>query len=943
MLISGIQSNNIGAFRVVVTSGFGSVTSVVANLDVVPGFNASLIAYEGFSYPSNTDLSLQNGGYGWGSSWSDVIGDTVVAGGTNGSLGYRDALGNSLLTSGNTFDYSAAAVPSGDSRTFRDLSVTRGADYTTTWLSFLAVRVGPPTNLTSNPYPSAANISLYNGNTEILAIGTSSGAASNTWMLLPAGHGTNAVPSSYAMSNLSLVVVRIDHKPGNDDAYLFINPTLGREPQPSEAAAQSIGAFDYTFNRIRPFVRADAPAAEMKIDEIRVGNTYGSVTPFTPSTASNLVAAYTQNFEGTVGPEWSNTATSLTPTNSRRFLGQFTNQTVRLTLTNLPPHTFARVTFDVFVILSWDGNAPPTDGPDIFSVAANGTQLLRTTFNNVYASLGTINPNVARSVAYGQTFPGNYSTSNNSPVFPPQSGAAEANTLGYIYAPSTWPSPVVMDAVYHITRVVGDTNGTLAVDFTGSGLEPLINESWGLDNVQVDLFDTSADTVLLNAQLPPQPLLPGNPVAQPVTVIGTFLPDNLTLDITRAAGISYISSDPNIFTVNATGEISAVAPGTTNLNILYGGSGFTLAVNVPAAVGLRQTVPPSLNAGGVPVVIPLTADFTAMSNVVVTGFGGVTRTSSDPTVATIAADGTVVPSKAGVTTLTAVYAGMTNQASLTVVLPVGFKAGALVHRYSFSEPPNTNIVTDSVGGANGQLLHISTGGTANNYNGTGQLNLSGGAGGSGTASYVNLPNGLVSGLQSVTIEGWVTWNGPTNSPWQRIFDFGRNLATNSVGDYLEDQFNATGASYFFFTPFANSAGTAGQGTSNRMRFATRQSIGIETALLEGAGAMTVSNQTHFAVVYDAPSGVARLYLNGQRVATAPAIQPLKGIEDLNVWLGRSQFSTDAFFNGLYNEFRIYDGALLDGDVQSSFTNGPDVFAGRRSRRQRTTTLSMLFH
>ena len=48
-------------------------------------------------------------------------------------------------------------------------------------------------------------------------------------------------------------------------------------------------------------------------------------------------------------------------------------------------------------------------------------------------------------------------------------------------------------------------------------------------------------------------------------------------------------------------------------------------------------------------------------------------------------------------------------------------------------------------------------------------------------------------------------------------------------------------------------------------------------------------------------------------------EEFQSIEDINNWLGRSQFSADAFFDGTYNEFRIYDGALLDGEVLASFT------------------------
>src|SRR5262249_40203650 len=63
-----------------------------------------------------------------------------------------------------------------------------------------------------------------------------------------------------------------------------------------------------------------------------------------------------------IGPEWSWVNGSgpipedKTPVGDRPFLGQFGNQTVRLSLDDLPSHSHLRVAFDLFTIGSWDGN-----------------------------------------------------------------------------------------------------------------------------------------------------------------------------------------------------------------------------------------------------------------------------------------------------------------------------------------------------------------------------------------------------------------------------------------------------------------------------------------------------------------------------------------------------------------------------------------------------------
>jgi hypothetical protein len=77
-----------------------------------------------------------------------------------------------------------------------------------------------------------------------------------------------------------------------------------------------------------------------------------------------------------------------------------------------------------------------------------------------------------------------------------------------------------------------------------------------------------------------------------------------------------------------------------------------------------------------------------------------------------------------------------------------------------------------------------------------------------------------------------------------------------------------------------------------------------------------------AVVYDTAAGAARLYVNGQRVATGPITHPLSVVEDLNVYLGRAQW-TDPHFAGEFDEFRVYRGTFLDDEVAATFAAGPD--------------------
>ena len=51
--------------------------------------------------------------------------------------------------------------------------------------------------------------------------------------------------------------------------------------------------------------------------------------------------------------------------------------------------------------------------------------------------------------------------------------------------------------------------------------------------------------------------------------------------------------------------------------------------------------------------------------------------------------------------------------------------------------------------------------------------------------------------------------------------------------------------------------------------------------------------------------------------------PLSSVNDVNDWLGRSQFE-DPFFNGSLDEFRIWNGALTAAQVAQNYAAGPNV-------------------
>jgi filamentous hemagglutinin family protein len=219
-------------------------------------------------------------------------------------------------------------------------------------------------------------------------------------------------------------------------------------------------------------------------------------TPPQPPTPPGAIAVYDNNFEDPtkVGSEWSNTSTDITPvgcTTCTTFFGQFSNDNVSLTLNNLPAHTEATVSFDLFIIGAWDGNvvksllpfSPPV-GPDIWELKADGSSKISTTFSNHGSGALFLRD---------QSYPAPYNPSNltNNPA---ASGASETNILGY-------PNSIFAsfgDSVYKFQNVAfPHSNNSLTLNFSASLRDPINDENWGLDNVKVSILPSPTPPITL--------------------------------------------------------------------------------------------------------------------------------------------------------------------------------------------------------------------------------------------------------------------------------------------------------------------------------------------------------------------------------------------------------------------------------------------------------------
>jgi len=209
----------------------------------------STVAYEGFNYASGASLTGQNGGTGWTSAWANnysaygghfIIGSPLTYSGVSaiGGSATWSSGGNGIAENDRTLTLQNSGVVY---LQFLARLSSSGAGTPNMRLKNAGVLTG---GIGGNGGTYAANVSILDNNLTAAANGSSS--------------------SSALLSNLNLMVVRIDYN--NANTTLWVNP--------------DISAFDYTnpgntasavFNGIAPaFNEIDLDARSGSFDEITV-------------------------------------------------------------------------------------------------------------------------------------------------------------------------------------------------------------------------------------------------------------------------------------------------------------------------------------------------------------------------------------------------------------------------------------------------------------------------------------------------------------------------------------------------------------------------------------------------------------------------------------------------------------------------------------------------
>jgi hypothetical protein len=216
------------------------------------------------------------------------------------------------------------------------------------------------------------------------------------------------------------------------------------------------------------------------------------------------------------------------------------------------------------------------------------------------------------------------------------------------------------------------------------------------------------------------------------------------------------------------------------------------------------------------------------------------------------------------------------------------------------------------------------------FDGAGNVVLDGNTNGQ---DFVQLPAGILAGLNEVTIECWASFGVTATNNFENLFAFG-----NTDTDPLDSTFGA-GGNYVTMSPHTG-GGTAqvnfGQGLPGFLTERDAVSVGV----LDGAVNMQV------VAVFHPYAGYEALYTNGVLAATISMfnnlIDPIAfsgptytnasllpytlAADPLN-YIGKSLYNADPGLLGSINEFRIYNGALSAGNIAADNALGPNQLVG----------------
>ncbi|OAH13686.1 family 43 glycosylhydrolase [Streptomyces jeddahensis] len=233
-------------------------------------------------------------------------------------------------------------------------------------------------------------------------------------------------------------------------------------------------------------------------------------------------------------------------------------------------------------------------------------------------------------------------------------------------------------------------------------------------------------------------------------------------------------------------------------------------------------------------------------------------------------------------------AALRAQAEVTVSEEGPDAPADMILHYDFDETGG-NIARDSSGhGYHGTYVRTPDFGTGVEG---GSFKMSGGSSASTTSPYVRIPNGVLKGVDSVTVSTYAKWKGGDNFQWL----FGLGPDSNK---------------YLFATP-SNGGGKLFSAITKATWSGEKQMV--------GGSQLTPGEWKHVTVTVNGATETAVLYVDGAEAAraTGVTIKPSElydASKGYTGYIGKSLYSPDPYFGGEVDDFRIYNRALSPAEI-----------------------------
>ncbi|MDB5288260.1 MAG: hypothetical protein JWR05_3209 [Mucilaginibacter sp.] len=160
--------------------------------------------------------------------------------------------------------------------------------------------------------------------------------------------------------------------------------------------------------------------------------------------------------------------------NGTAVLGNYNNESFALTVGNLPKHDLVRVSFDLYIHDSWDGDKIAPDGPDVWKMLIDGNPYISASFSNEACGVGVFCP--------PQSYPLDYPNNNSNP----KAGAYRTDLPGFCHLIKD-PNGTTL---YKIEKIIRHSNKTLLLQCLDklvqtNTADPKCDESWSIDNIKI--------------------------------------------------------------------------------------------------------------------------------------------------------------------------------------------------------------------------------------------------------------------------------------------------------------------------------------------------------------------------------------------------------------------------------------------------------------------------